>query len=76
MSQAPVTQPVKYVGSKAAIDVQFPVPFISKSEAKGTPITFYHNKPVPLTPDQASQLCKTSGEVFKMCDEAGKALKI
>ena len=75
MSQTPVTQPVKYVGAKAAIEVQFPVPLLSKSDAKGSPITFYHNKPVPLTPDQASQLCKTSGEVFKMCDEQGKVCK-
>lgn len=71
----PVIQPVKYVGPKASIDVQFPIPFINKSEAKGSPITFYHNKPVPLTPEQASQLCKASSESFKMCDEAGKTVK-
>lgn len=72
----PIKQYVKYVGPKASIEIQFPIPFKSKSEAQGSPITFYHNKPEPLTPDQAKQLCSVSGETFKMCDEQGKALKV
>ena len=72
----PVKQMVKYVGTKDSIEVQFPIPMLSNSDAKGTPVTFYHNKPVSLTPEQASQLCKCSGESFKMCDEQGKALKV
>jgi hypothetical protein len=71
----PIKQHVKYIGAKPSVEVQFPIPFISKSAADGPPVTFYHNKPVPLTPEQANQLCKTAGGVFVMCDEQGKGVK-
>ena len=52
-----------------------PVPFISKSTAEVDPVSFKKNTPVPLSPEQANQLCKTAGGVFVMCDEQGKGVK-
>lgn len=69
-----IKQYVKYVGPKDNTRIQFPVPFLCKSEQVGNPVDFYKNKPVPLTPEQAKQLCNTAGAIFKMCDEAGKEL--
>ena len=71
----PIAQYVKYVGPKEHIPIQFPVPFISKSAAEGEPVSFRKNTPVPLTPEQANQLCKVAGGVFVMCDEQGKGVK-
>lgn len=71
----PITQHVKYVGPKDNTVIQFPVPFISKSAAEGEPVSFRKNTPMPLTPEQANQLCKTAGSVFVMCDEQGKGVK-
>ena len=71
----PITQHVKYVGPKDNTVIQFPVPFLSKSTAEGDPVSFKKNTPVPLSPEQASQLCKVAGGVFVMCDEQGKGMK-
>lgn len=71
----PIKQYVKYVGPKDRIDVQFPVPFISKSDADGPPVTFTGRTPQPLSPEQASQLCKVSPDTFVMCDASGRTLK-
>lgn len=71
----PLTQYVKYVGPKESTSIQFPVPFISKSLAEGDPLPFKRNTPVPLTPEQANQLCKVAGGVFVMCDEQGKGVR-
>ena len=71
----PITQHVKYVGPKEHTVIQFPVPFISKSTAEGDPVSFKKNTPVPLSPEQANQLCKVAGGMFVMCDEQGKGLK-
>lgn len=65
----PASQKVKYVGKKAEIRVQFPVPFISRSEAEGDPIVFRKGVPVELRPSQAAQLVNCSPAVFKMVDD-------
>lgn len=71
----PIRQHVKYVGPKARIDVQFPVPLLSKSDAEGPPVTFTGRTPQALSPEQASQLCKVAPDTFVMCDMSGRTLK-
>ena len=64
----PSKQRVKYVGSKSRIAVQFPVPYVAKSEADGDPVWFTQHQPVELSIERASQLVKTSPALFKMVE--------
>jgi hypothetical protein len=66
-----VYQKVKYVGPKAEVTVCFPIPFVSKCEQEGPPVTFNRNVGVDLLPHQAQQLVTASPEVFKMVDPDG-----
>ena len=65
-----VYQKVKYVGPKAEMVVDFPVPFVSKCEREATK-QFARNVPVELLPHQAQQLVTQSPDVFKMVEDDG-----
>jgi hypothetical protein len=59
---------VKYTGQKKQLTVQFPVPFVAKSEAEGDPVEFKKGKPVKLPYRQAEQLLKVAGNIFEKVD--------
>jgi hypothetical protein len=56
---------VKYTGPKAALNVQFPLPFVAKCEADGDPLTLRRGKPTKVTYEQSQQLLAHAPDVIE-----------